>query len=226
VKDRLAREQRLSFTEFSYMLLQAYDFLALYDRHGCTLQIGGSDQWGNIVSGIDLIHRMRGGEAHALTVPLITTASGEKMGKTADGAVWLDPARTPPYAFYQFWLNQADADVARFLHYFTFLGAAEVADVAAAHAVDPSKRSGQRRLAEEVTRFVHWAWSRASGPWTTGTRSTRATSRRPSPTRRAATSTPRSSAGPRPRSRRFSRVRGSSSRRPRRAPGSPRVASR
>lgn len=155
VKDRLAREQRLSFTEFSYMLLQAYDFLALYDRHGCTLQIGGSDQWGNIVSGIDLIHRMRGGEAHALTVPLITTASGEKMGKTADGAVWLDPARTPPYAFYQFWLNQADADVARFLHYFTFLGAAEVADVAAAHAVDPSKRSGQRRLAEEVTRFVH-----------------------------------------------------------------------
>jgi len=158
VKDRLSgREQGLSFTEFSYMLLQAYDFVALYDRHGCTLQIGGSDQWGNIVSGIDLIHRMRGGQAHALTVPLVTTASGEKMGKTADGAVWLDPQKTPPFAFYQYWLNLLDADVERFLHYFTFLGAEEIASVAAAHAADPSKRAGQRRLAEEVTRFVHGA---------------------------------------------------------------------
>jgi len=158
VKQRLeGRDQGLSYTEFSYMLLQAYDFVALYDRHGCTLQIGGSDQWGNIVSGIDLIHRMRGGAAHALTVPLLTTASGEKMGKTADGAVWLDPARTPPFAFYQYWLNLLDADVERFLRYFTFLGADEIAAVAAAHAADPAKRTGQRRLAEEVTRFVHGA---------------------------------------------------------------------
>lgn len=158
VKQRLeGRDQGLSYTEFSYMLLQAYDFVALYDRHGCTLQIGGSDQWGNIVSGIDLIHRMRGGAAHALTVPLLTTASGEKMGKTADGAVWLDPARTPPFAFYQYWLNLLDADVERFLRYFTFLGAEEITAVAAAHAADPAKRAGQRRLAEEVTRFVHGA---------------------------------------------------------------------
>jgi len=156
VKKRLEeREQGLSYTEFSYMLLQAYDFLALYDRHRCTLQIGGSDQWGNIVSGIDLIHKMRGGHAHALTVPLITTASGEKMGKTADGAVWLDPALTPPFAFYQYWLNALDADVERFLQYFTFLTADEITAIAAAHAADPAKRSGQRRLAEEVTRFVH-----------------------------------------------------------------------
>jgi tyrosyl-tRNA synthetase len=156
VKRRLeAREQGISYTEFSYMLLQAYDFLALYDRYGCTLQIGGSDQWGNIVSGIDLIHRMRGVVAHALTVPLVTTASGEKMGKTADGAIWLDPTKTSPFLFYQYWLNTLDADVERFLHYFTFLPTEEVKAIAAAHGADPAKRTGQRRLAAEVTRFVH-----------------------------------------------------------------------
>lgn len=156
VKKRLEeREQGISYTEFSYMLLQAYDFVALYDRHGCTLQIGGSDQWGNIVSGIDLIHKMREGHAHGLTVPLLTTASGEKMGKTADGAIWLDPERTSPFTFYQYWLGHADADVERFLRYFTFLDAEEVTAVAAEHAANPSKRGGQRRLAEEVTRFVH-----------------------------------------------------------------------
>lgn len=155
VKDRLTREQGLSYTEFSYMLLQSYDFVALYDRYGCTLQLGGSDQWGNIVSGVDLVRRMRDAESHGLTVRLITTASGAKMGKTEKGAVWLDPALTSPYEFYQYWFNTHDADVERFLAYFTFLTRAEIDAVMDAQRSDPSKREGQRRLAAELTRFVH-----------------------------------------------------------------------
>lgn len=156
VKKRLEeRDQGISYTEFSYMLLQAYDFVALYDRHGCTLQLGGSDQWGNIVSGIDLIGRMRGAAAHGLTVPLITSSDGTKFGKTEKGAVWLDPALTSPYEFFQFWLNTADADVERYLHFFSFLAGDEVAAVMKEHDLDASKRVAQRRLAKEVTTFVH-----------------------------------------------------------------------
>jgi tyrosyl-tRNA synthetase len=155
VRDRLTREQGLSYTEFSYMLLQAYDFLALYDRHECVLQLGGSDQWGNIVSGIDLIHRTRGAKSFGLTVPLITTASGEKMGKTERGAIWLDAGLTSPYAFYQYWLQADDADVRRFLAYYTFLSHDDVDAVATEHAGAPQRRVGQRRLAGEVTRLVH-----------------------------------------------------------------------
>ncbi len=156
VKKRLEeREQGISYTEFSYMLLQAWDFLALYDRYGCRLQMGGSDQWGNIVSGADLIRRKRDVEAWGLTAPLVTDSAGNKFGKTEKGAVWLDPARTTPYEFYQFWLNTADADVDRYLRYFTFLPVDEIAAVAAEHAAAPQARGGQRRLADEVTRYVH-----------------------------------------------------------------------
>lgn len=156
VKKRLEeREQGISYTEFSYMLLQAYDFLALYDRYGCTLQLGGSDQWGNIVSGADLIRRLRNVEAHALTVPLITSSDGTKFGKTEKGAVWLDPKLTSPFEFYQFWLNVADADVGRYLRFFTFLDVPEIEAITGAHEADPARREGQRRLAVEMTRFVH-----------------------------------------------------------------------
>ncbi len=156
VKNRLEqRDQGISYTEFSYMLLQSYDFVALYDRVGCTLQLGGSDQWGNILSGIDLIRRMRGAEAHGLTVPLLTTAEGTKFGKTEKGAVWLDPSLTSPYEFYQFWLNTHDGDVERYLSFLTFLGRDEVDGVMVEQQRDPSKRPAQRRLAAEVTRFVH-----------------------------------------------------------------------
>ena len=122
VKARLEREgQGISYTEFSYMLLQAMDFLELAKREDCLLQIGGSDQWGNIVSGIDLIRRHTGQEAFALTMPLVTKSDGSKFGKTASGAVWLDPNKTSPYSFYQFWFNSADADVENFLNLFTFM---------------------------------------------------------------------------------------------------------
>ncbi len=158
VKKRLEeRDQGISYTEFSYMLLQAYDFVALYDRHGCTLQLGGSDQWGNIVSGIDLIHRMRGATSHGLTVPLITSADGTKFGKTEKGTVWLDPALTSPYEFYQFWLNTPDASVESYLNFFSFLSREGVAAVMAEQDADATKRPAQKRLAEEVTRFVHGA---------------------------------------------------------------------
>ncbi len=135
VANRLEREQGISYTEFSYMLLQSYDFVALNERFGCTLQMGGGDQWGNIVSGVDLARRLRNAECFGLTVPLLTTATGEKMGKTADGAVWLDPALTSPYAYYQYWLNTHDDDVARFLRFFTFMAGDEVDAVTAARAV-------------------------------------------------------------------------------------------
>lgn len=156
VRQRIAdREHGMSFTEFSYSLLQAYDFYHLHEYHGCRLQIGGSDQWGNIVSGIDLIRRKTGREAYGLTFPLVTKADGSKFGKTESGNVWLDSARTSPYRFYQFWINQADADVGRYLRYFTFLGREEIEDLEQTHAQAPHLRQAQKKLAEEVTRMVH-----------------------------------------------------------------------
>ncbi|MDX2000208.1 MAG: tyrosine--tRNA ligase [Thermoanaerobaculia bacterium] len=155
VERRLESEEGLSYTEFSYQLLQAYDFLELYDRTGCTLQMGGSDQWGNIVAGIDLIGRRRGARAHGLVFPLVTTASGTKFGKTEAGAVWLDPNLTSPYAYYQFWYNTEDKDALRYLRYFTFLGNDAIDELAAAQTTAPEKREAQRVLAEEVTRLTH-----------------------------------------------------------------------
>jgi tyrosyl-tRNA synthetase len=156
VRTRLeTREQGLSYTEFSYMLLQSYDFLELHDRHGCTVQMGGSDQWGNMVSGADLIRRMRDGEAYVLTQPLITKADGTKFGKTETGTVWLDPERTSPYELYQFWMNQADEDATRYLAFYTFMSMDEIRELVAAHAENPRERLAQRRLAAEITRLVH-----------------------------------------------------------------------
>ncbi|MEK7793457.1 MAG: tyrosine--tRNA ligase [Candidatus Hydrogenedentota bacterium] len=150
------REHGISFTEFSYQLLQAYDFLQLYDTHHCRLQIGGSDQWGNIVSGMDLVRRMRPeAKTYGLTFPLVTKADGSKFGKTESGNVWLDPKRTSPYRFYQFWINSADADVGRYLRGFTFLEREEIVALERDAQAAPEKRAAQRRLAEEVTRFVH-----------------------------------------------------------------------
>lgn len=155
VQSRLERQEGISYTEFSYMLLQAYDFLQLYDRYGCTVQAGGSDQWGNITAGVELIRRVRGGRAFGLVYPLVTNASGTKLGKTEQGAIWLDARRTSPYRFYQFWLNQADADVIRLLKYFTWLNREEIADLEEAVRERPDRREAQRRLAQEVTRMVH-----------------------------------------------------------------------
>ena len=156
VRTRLEREdQGISYTEFSYMLLQANDYAELAERHHCSVQIGGSDQWGNIVSGMDLVRRKLSRDAYALTVPLITKADGTKFGKTAAGAVWLDSARTSPYSFYQFWLNTADADVEHFLKIFTFLSVAEIEALMAAFQESPGQRLAQKTLAEEVTRMLH-----------------------------------------------------------------------
>ena len=149
------REQGISFTEFSYMLLQAYDFLRLHEDHGCRLQMGASDQWGNITAGIELIRKKTGGRAFGLTSPLLLTPAGKKFGKSVEGAVWLDPARTSPYRFYQFWMNQEDALASTLLAAFTFLPMEEVAAVRAAAAAAPQKRLAQRRLARETTLFVH-----------------------------------------------------------------------
>ena len=148
-------EGGISFTEFSYMLLQAYDFLELHRREGVTLQIGGSDQWGNITAGIELIRRVDGAEAHGLTVPLVTSSSGAKFGKTEAGAVWLDAERTSPYAFYQFWLGTEDRDVGRYLRFFTLLDRAEIEALDAATASAPEQRAAQQALARDVTRRVH-----------------------------------------------------------------------
>jgi len=137
------------------MLLQSYDFLELRRRDGVTLQLGGSDQWGNITAGIELIRRVDGVEAHGLTVPLVTSSSGAKFGKTEAGAVWLDPERTSPYAFYQFWLNTEDRDVGRYLRYFTLLSQSEIEALEAATTAAPEKREGQQALARDVTRRVH-----------------------------------------------------------------------
>ena len=145
----------ISYTEFSYMLLQAYDFLTLYDRYGCALQMGGSDQWGNITAGVDLIRRVRGAQAHALVTPLITTATGTKFGKTEAGAVWLDADRTSPFQFYQFWLNTADADVLQFMKYYTLLPLDEISQFEEDVSERPERREAQQRLAAEVTRMTH-----------------------------------------------------------------------
>ena len=155
VNRRLESAEGISFTEFSYLLLQAYDFLQLFDRAGCVLQMGGSDQWGNITAGIDLIRKLRAKKAHGLVWPLMKTASGVKFGKTETGAIWLDPARTPPFKFYQFWLNTGDADVVPYLKFFTFLEQATIAELEAASRREPEKREAQRVLAREVTTLVH-----------------------------------------------------------------------
>ena len=156
VSARLSRDgEGISYTEFSYMLLQAYDFLELARRHDCTVQFGGSDQWGNIVSGVALVRRVLRRQVFALTAPLVTRQDGVKFGKSAAGAVWLDAERTSPYAFHQFWLNAADADVAQFLRFFTLLGMDAVQAAAAAARECPQRREGQRLLARETTRLVH-----------------------------------------------------------------------
>lgn len=157
VQKRLNGEARdgLSFTEFSYQLLQGYDFLHLYETKGCRLQLGGSDQWGNITTGTELIRRKVGGEAYALTCPLITKADGGKFGKTESGNVWLDARYTSPYKFYQFWLNVGDAEAEKYLKIFTFLSKEEIEALAAEHAKDPGMRPLQKKLAEEVTVMVH-----------------------------------------------------------------------
>jgi tyrosyl-tRNA synthetase len=153
VKARL--ETGISYTEFSYVLLQSYDFLELHRRHGCTLQIGGSDQWGNLTAGLDLIRRETGGSAHALTTPLLTKADGTKFGKTESGAIWLDPELTSPYAFHQFWLNADDRDVVGYLKALTFRSAEEIDALAAATAERPAAREAQRALADDLTALVH-----------------------------------------------------------------------
>ena len=155
VKSRL--ESGISYTEFSYMLLQAYDFLELYKREGVRMQIGGSDQWGNITAGVELIRRSVGVEAHCVTLPLVTTASGAKFGKSEAGAVWLDPSLTSPYKFYQFWINADDRDVGKYLRYFTLLTREAVEALEAAASERPEAREAQRTLAMEVTTRVHGA---------------------------------------------------------------------
>ncbi|MDT8304336.1 MAG: tyrosine--tRNA ligase [Anaerolineae bacterium] len=156
VQGRLDRETGISYTEFSYMLLQAYDYLTLFDRYGCRLQTGGSDQWGNIVAGVELIRRMRGEKVAGLVYPLITRPDGSKFGKTATGdSVWLDPQKTSPYRFYQFWLNTEDEKVVDYLKFFTFLDREEAEALAEKVATQPEARAAQRSLAEEMTRLVH-----------------------------------------------------------------------
>ena len=156
VKSRLERtNEGISYTEFSYMLLQAMDFLRLAQNEGCLLQIGGSDQWGNIVSGIDLIRRHTGESAFAFTMPLVTKADGTKFGKSAAGAIWIDPKKTSPYAFYQFWLNTADADVVKFLKLFTFVAQDEIENLEVEIQDRPELRQAHKKLAQEVTTIVH-----------------------------------------------------------------------
>jgi tyrosyl-tRNA synthetase len=145
----------ISYTEFSYQVLQSYDFLELFRRNNCTLQLGGSDQWGNIVAGLDLIRRVEQGSGHALTVPLLTKADGTKFGKTAGGSVWLDPAMTSPYAFFQYWLNTDDKDVINFLKVFSFKSHAEITALEKAHTENPGLREAHRALARELTALVH-----------------------------------------------------------------------
>lgn len=159
VKKRLSSESRegMSFTEFTYQLLQGYDFLWLYENKGCTLQMGGADQWGNITTGSELIRRILGKEAYALTCPLITKADGGKFGKTEKGNIWLDPERTSPYQFYQFWLNVSDTDAEKYIRIFTMLGKEEIDSAIATHQQAPHERSLQKLLAKEVTTMVHGA---------------------------------------------------------------------
>ena len=157
VRGRMGRAAGLSYTEFSYQVLQAYDFLSLLRTHDCTVQMGGTDQWGNITAGVDLIRRLTGRSAFGITLPLVTKTDGTKFGKTETGTIWLDPARTSAYEMYQFWLNTADADVVRFVQYFTFVSPDEIDDVARWTRDAPERRDAQRRLAREVTRLVHGA---------------------------------------------------------------------
>lgn len=154
VSSRLNKDG-ISYTEFSYQVLQAMDYLELYKRYNCTLQLGGSDQWGNITAGLDLIRRVESGSAHALTIPLLTKADGTKFGKTAGGAVWLDPAMTSPYAFFQYWLNSDDADVINFTKVFSFKSREEIEALAARHVENPGAREAHRELARELTSLVH-----------------------------------------------------------------------
>ena len=155
VKRRLELQDGISFTEFSYMLLQAYDFLQVFDRHHCVLQMGGSDQWGNITAGMDLIKRLRKAQAHGLVFPLVTTATGAKFGKTEAGTVWLDAQLTSPYRFYQFWYNTDDRDAGTYLKFFTWLSRQEITDLENSLKEAPQERAAQVRLAREVTRQVH-----------------------------------------------------------------------
>ncbi|WP_429193345.1 tyrosine--tRNA ligase [Aeromonas salmonicida] len=156
VRQRLARpDQGISFTEFSYAQLQSYDFAVLHQRLGCTLQIGGNDQWGNITSGMDLTRRLHQAQVHGMTLPLITKADGTKFGKTEGGAVWLDPALTSPYAFYQFWLGTADEDVYRFLRYYSFMSLSEIDELEAEDAKRQRRKQAQQVLANELTELVH-----------------------------------------------------------------------
>ncbi len=155
VKKRLEGETGMSFTEFTYQLVQGYDYYWLNKNKNCKLQMGGSDQWGNIVTGTELIRRKSGGEAFAFTCPLITKADGGKFGKTETGNVWLDPIRTTPFQFYQFWLNASDADGEKWIKIFTFLNQSEINSILTEHKEDAGKRILQKRLAEEVTKFVH-----------------------------------------------------------------------
>jgi len=156
VKSRLERtDSGLSYTEFSYMLLQAYDFVHLHDRYGCQLQVGGSDQWGNVTAGIDLGRRLRSVQLHGMTCPLLTKSDGGKMGKTESGAIWLSAVRTSPYAFYQYWINVDDADAGKCLRFLTELPHEEIEALDASRAADPGKRDSQRRLADALTQLVH-----------------------------------------------------------------------
>ena len=155
IKRRLESDEGISFTEFSYPLLQAYDYLVLHDRYNCALQMGGSDQWGNIVAGIDLIRRLRGARAHGLVFPLVTTSAGVKFGKTEAGAVWLDAKLTSPYRFYQFWLNTDDRDVITYLKFFTWLSNEDIDQLEQTVKSSPENRVAQRRLAREVTTMLH-----------------------------------------------------------------------
>ena len=162
VKSRIERESGISYTEFSYMLLQAYDFVHLSDTMGCELQVGGSDQWGNITAGIDLGRRMRSRQLYGFTCPLLTTADGSKMGKTEKGAIWLAPDRTSPYAFYQYWINVADADVSRCLRFLSEVPREEIEALDAARGSNPAAGDSQRRLAESLTELTHGAEGLAS----------------------------------------------------------------
>jgi len=156
VRSRLAREDGISYTEFSYMLLQAYDFMHLYETQNCVMQMGGSDQWGNIIAGVELIRRAKGIKVHAMVFPLITQADGTKFGKTSAGTnAWLSPERTSPYRFYQFWYNADDADVVNYLKLFTWRDQHEIAELENALFDRPEKREAQRRLAQDVTRMIH-----------------------------------------------------------------------
>ena len=159
VRKRLSEESKegMSFTEFTYQLVQGYDFLHLYRKYGCTLQMGGSDQWGNITTGTELIRRIDGGKGYALTCPLITKADGTKFGKTEGGNVWLDAHKTSPYKFYQYWLNTSDTDAEKYIKIFTFLSREEIEALVSAHREAPHKRQLQRRLAEQLTTMVHSA---------------------------------------------------------------------